>query len=295
MLSILIPTYNYCIFPLVEELLIQVKKCTIDYEIVTLADGSDTFLAENQKINNLDNCSYEVLEHNIGRSAIRNLLVQKAKFENLLFLDADVIPVGEDFISNYIAVIDREQKVVYGGIRYQQQQPEREQMLRWVYGNSREALSAEQRNKNPYLCFLTLHFLIKKSIFKIVTFNEEIHGYGHEDTLFSFDLKQKGILIKHIENPVYHLGLDNSRIFLRKSEEAVENLKFLIESGLVDSAYTKLGCIYIRLKKYRLRSLVQFCYKIAKPILLRNLFSKNPSLYIFDLFRLGYFCDIKKE
>lgn len=295
MISILIPTYNFDVFPLVSSLHEQAKKLTIEYEIICLDDASKKYNIENQKINTLEHCSYTFLKKNIGRSAIRNLLAKKARFENLLFLDADVIPIEEDFVSNYVFQIDSEEKVVYGGIRYQKDKPGKDQILRWVYGNSREALPVEQRQKNPYLAFLTLNFMIKKSVFKTVSFNEEIPNLRHEDTLFSYDLKKVGIKVVHIENPVYHLGLESSKVFLRKSEEALIGLDYLIDNKLIVPEYVKLSEYYKTLNKYGIKSLYLFFYKTFKSAFLNNLLGKNPSLFVFDLFRLGYFCDLKTK
>lgn len=295
MISILIPTYNFDIFPLVSYLHEQAKKLSIEYEIICLDDASKNYHTENQKINALEYCSYTLLEKNIGRSSIRNLLAKKARFENLLFLDADVIPIEEDFVSNYISQINSEKKVVYGGIRYQKDKPGKDQILRWVYGNSRETLPVEQRQKNPYLAFLTLNFMIKKSIFKTVSFNEEIPNLRHEDTLFSYDLKKAGIKVVHIENPVYHLGLESSKVFLRKSEEALIGLDYLIDNKLIVPEYVKLSEYYKTLNKYGIKGLYLFFYKTFKSAFLNNLLGKNPSLFVFDLFRLGYFCDLKTK
>ncbi|HEX7870529.1 MAG TPA: glycosyltransferase, partial [Chryseobacterium sp.] len=204
MLSILIPTYNYNVFPLVETLYMQCLESNIIFEIICLDDASHDFLIQNHEINRLKNTSYIVLEQNIGRSAIRNLLGQKANFENLLFLDADTIPVHDNFITNYLSLINNEEKIIYGGILYATQKPPKEQILRWVYGKNREALSYEKRRRNPYLSFLTLNFLIQKSVFEKVTFNESIPNLRHEDTLFSYNLMQKDIKVDHIDNPVYH-------------------------------------------------------------------------------------------
>ncbi|WP_338409187.1 glycosyltransferase, partial [uncultured Flavobacterium sp.] len=56
MLSILIPTYNHNVFPLVVELFSQVNKLKIDYEILVLDDGSTQYVEENLKISTLKNC-----------------------------------------------------------------------------------------------------------------------------------------------------------------------------------------------------------------------------------------------
>ena len=94
MLSILIPTYNYNTFPLVEELKNQAIATGITFEIIVFDDGStdEISLKENSNINTLDNCFFKISNKNIGRSAIRNLLAKTAKFENLLFFKC-VIPV----------------------------------------------------------------------------------------------------------------------------------------------------------------------------------------------------------
>ncbi|PWB24412.1 glycosyltransferase family 2 protein [Flavobacterium sp. HTF] len=292
MLSILIPVYNYNAFSLVEKLHNQVAELNIPFEIICLDDASSLFTNENQQINQFQNSSFVVLEKNIGRSAIRNLLSQKAVYENLLFLDADTIPVHDNFISNYISQINTSEKVVYGGILYQNSKPSKNELLRWIYGIKREALSASERGKNLYLSFLTLNFLIKKSLFSKVHFNENIPNLRHEDTLFSYELMQNKVESIHIENPVYHLGIEDSKTFLKKSEEAVIGLKNLVDSNLISSDYVKLSHYFQIIKKYRLTSLIGFGFRVFKPLFVKQLLSKKPSLFLFDIYRLGYYCSV---
>lgn len=289
MLSILIPTYNYNVFKLVNVLYNQAKEAKIEFEIIVLDDGSQKFQIENNKINEFQFCTYEILKVNIGRSAIRNLLAKKAAFENLLFLDSDTIPINPNFISNYLLQITTSEKIVSGGILYPELKPKESQSLRWKYGNSREALLAKVRNESPYLRLLTLNFMIKKSVFKKVSFNETIPNLRHEDTLFSYNLKQQNICVEHFDNPVYHLGLDDFEVAINKENESLIALKFLVENQLVPYDYISLSKLFYALKKMQLVFLLKEFYKTAKPFLLKNLASKNPSLFIFDLYRLGYF------
>lgn len=295
MLSILIPVYNYNIFTLVEMLYNQTLQCHIPFEIICLDDASQKFTIENQRINQFENTSYSVLEKNIGRSAIRNLLAQKAVYENLLFLDADTFPANDTFIAKYIAEINTYKKVIYGGILYESSKPSKNEILRWVYGREREALAVSDRIKNPHLSFLTLNFLIKKSVFTKVRFNEEIPNLRHEDTLFSFNLKQNKIEVIHIDNPVFHLGLEDSKVFLKKSEEAVLGLKNLVDSNLIPSEYTKLSSYFKSIKKYHLQGIIAFGFKILKPLMTKQFLSRKPSLFLFDMYRLGYYCSLKTK
>lgn len=294
MLSILIPVYNYNIYPLVKELQEQCKEAGIIYEIIVLDDCSNVLSSDNHLINQLSNCSFFILEKNIGRSAIRNLLAKKAQFENILFLDADTFPANSNFISTYISKINEEEKVVYGGIIYQPEKPEKAKLLRWIYGKSREGLGYKERTQNPYISFLTLNFLIKKNIFATISFNEDIPNLRHEDTLFSYNLKQEKIKIEHIDNPVVHLGLETSTLFLRKSEESVVGLHHLVSSKLLPSEYVKLSLYYQKINTLGLHFFAKKIFKITKQLLRNNLISEKPSLLLLDLYRLGYYATLKK-
>jgi len=295
LLSILIPTYNYNVFPLVLELHQQALKTGIDFEIIVFDDASpdEATVEINEKINGIPNCRYELLQKNIGRSAIRNLLAENAKYERLLFLDADTIPVTENFIAGYLPYLNNQEKVVYGSIKYQPEQPRPDKLLRWVYGTEREALPKEIRQKEPYLSLLTLNFAISKSIFQKVKFNEEIPNLRYEDTLFSYDLMKAGIKVEHIANEVYHLGLDTSEIFMRKSKEAVVGLKYLLDNQLLPHHYIKLTKAYWRLQKFGLLAVMAVFHRTFRKAFRKNLLSSKPSLFIFDLYRLGYLCSLK--
>lgn len=292
MLSVLIPTHNYDISTLVEEIHAQLSKTNYLFEILCLDDHSTNLdtIHQNQRINSFANASYTVLPKNIGRSRIRNLLAQKASYEWLLFLDADVIPLSKDFISKYVETISEEKEVIYGGILYQKEKPKQENVLRWVYGKEREALSVKQREEASYLRFLTLSFLIKKKVFERVKFNEDIPNARHEDTLFANDLKHAEVHLTHIDNPVYHLGLDTSAEFIRKSMESVEVLILFLKNNLITHDDILITKVFARVKKCGLHHLLSILYKWFGKRFEKNLLSKNPSMFIFDLYRLTYLC-----
>ncbi|MEG0916229.1 MAG: glycosyltransferase family A protein [Myroides sp.] len=294
MLSILIPTYNYNVFPLVKEVRDQCIIEKISFEIIVLDDASQNFHNENNEINSLDNCLYSILNQNIGRSAIRNLLSTKASFDNLLFLDADVRIISNQFIKNYINFIRSNSNygVVYGGIVYQESKPNDNQLLRWIYGNKREALSAEKRNENVYVSFLTLNFLIKKEIFSIVRFNEDIPNLRYEDLLFSFDLMKNKIDLKHINNQVVHNGIETSHVFMEKTNDSLKGLKFLLSKNYLPDDYAKISAVFNLLNQTKLLFLIKKIYKMQKNSFEKNLLSSKPSLFIYDIYRLGYFSQL---
>lgn len=292
MISILIPTYNYNVFPLVASLHKQAEKLALTYEINVYDDCSPNPVTANEAINDLTNASYSILKKNIGRSAIRNLLAKNARFDNLLFLDADTKVIRNDFLEKYIASITIDTEIIYGGIIYQTDPPPKEEILRWQYGKKREALPVSERQKQPHLRFLTLNFLIKKTVFSRVSFNEEIPNLRHEDTLFALEAKAKNVGVIHIDNPVVHLGLENSKIFLRKSLESVESLHNFVNQGLIKPEETALSKKAESLRKYHLKPAAAKFYKIFRRTMEKNLLSSRPSLVIFDLYRLAYYLSL---
>jgi len=295
MLSILIPVYNYAVLPLISELQKQCISCGIKFEILCYDDASNLFIKENQEVNQLKYCAFISLEKNIGRSAIRNLLAEKANFQNLLFLDADVIPAHNQFIENYISEINKNEKVVFGGLLYENQKPSKELLLRWIYGKEREALSLSERSKNHSDFALVSNLLIKKEILIHFPFDETLTKYGYEDLLFFSVLKSNQIKIKHIENPVFHLNLESSSVFLSKTKISLENLAFLNRTNKISVNESRIIASFELLKKVKALTVFNFIFRKIESKIERNLISETPSLFWFDIYKLGYFSSLKSK
>jgi glycosyltransferase involved in cell wall biosynthesis len=296
MLSILIPTYNYNTFPLVKELHDQISLENIDFEIIVSDDASTdlTVTKENQEITNLRNCYYLSNIENLGRGSNRNKLCKKAKYDWLLLLDCDTLPGSSSFIKNYLDCINSNNGAVFfGGIAYYDNKPLGDEILRWTYGRKREAIPLLTRQKKTYETSLVSNILLKKQILLKYPFNPSIYEYGFEDFVFISDLKKNGIPIIHIENPAYHLNLETSIVFLSKHLSAIDNLNSLIIQGIIKSNETALGKTQETIKRLMLQRIVVFFFNLSKQQLRQNLLSKNPSLVLFDFYKLGYFCSIK--
>lgn len=287
MLSIAIPVYNFEVSELCSTLSKQSLAAGIDFEILALDDGSDNaYRQSNRKVEQFEGVNYAELDQNVGRSAIRNMLGEKAKYRNLLFMDCDSRPENEDYIKNYLEHTDQD-IVVYGGRSYEKSRPSSEFILRWKYGVERESKSASERQLEPYRSFMTNNFLCSKTILDQCPFNEDLQGYGHEDTLFALDLKEKGVEIKHIDNPLCHIGLESAGEYLKKTKEGVINLARIINMGK-QSGRNKLYRSYLRLKKYGMLTAFQFYAKNNEQKMLANLSSEKPKLRYFDLLKLYY-------
>ena len=294
MLSILIPTYNFEITKLVSELHRQVSELKINFEILVIDDASNKeFRKVNSLIQQFNMVKYIELEENIGRAKIRNQLARLAKYDNLLFMDCDSQVPDNEYIKKYLSYCEKE-NLVCGGREYAKMPPEDKNLfLRWFYGVKRECSSAEIRNLHPNKSFMTNNFLISKKIFSNLKFDENISGYGHEDTLFGIELKQKNIFIKHINNPLIHIGLETNSEFLSKTKKGIINLKqiyngYNFKSELIENI--KLLKYYNLVKKSRTKFVVILFYRIFKKQIEKNLLGNSPSLILFDFYKLANFC-----
>jgi len=294
MLSILIPTYNYNTLLLVKTLQQQAIKSKISFEIIVLDDASsDTQSSiENNKINTLEHCTYIESEKNLGRTATRNILAHKAKFKWLLFLDADVIPLNHDYIETYVKELNNKHDVISGGIVYETQRPTQNQLLRWVYGKTRESKSAKARNKKPYN-IISANLLITKEVF-LKANNFETNHYGL-DIYFSYKIRELKAKVQHIENPTIHLGLESTAIFLEKSLGAIQTTYTLEKDNKIDLSSRALQIKYKQLKTMGATTLFMFICRGFEKTFIKNLKSKNPSLFFFDLYKLCFYCKLKKN
>lgn len=296
MLSILIPTFNYNTYPLVSELYNQCNKIeNLDFEILVNDDASKDFF-ENNQIGNLAHCYFHKQEKNQGLSASRNYLISKAANPWCLLLDADVWPTSKDFILNYIEKIRQENQtcVVFGGLEYTKEEPNTDELLRWLYGNKHEALSFEKRIQNKPKHFLSSNLLASKSVLETFAYPKEINTYGYEDLIFNLKIIENNIQIFQLDNPVFHEKLDTSEIFLSKSKKALDNLCKSIDLKLLPKDATGISKLYYQFNKIGLQKIIAFTFKINQRWMENILKGKNTNLTLFNIYRLGYFFSINK-
>ncbi|MBO7120317.1 MAG: glycosyltransferase [Bacteroidaceae bacterium] len=283
-LSILIPTYNYDPSRLVCDLQAQLPE---DAEIIVGDDSPP---------------------HNLGRAARRNALAREAKGEWLLFIDADAEVRSKTFIQDYMKAIRKPSSkgedvsspftpafegmgeaplVVCGGTGNLPECPRPAARLCYDYVvQAEKRLTLEHRRAHPYAQFTTFNFLIRRDIFLSIGFDETLKDYGHEDTLFGLELKQRGIPILHIENKLTHLGIEDADVYLRKQETALCTLAGM---SIEQKQNVRVSALAERLKRWHLLGLIRFVFSISKPLLTANLLGKHPSQLVFAFYKLGYY------
>lgn len=297
MLSILIPTFNYDITTLVSYLHKQLIIAKIDFEIICLDDVSDEeIIKSNKKVNNLSYTTYKLSNINNGIAVTRQLLCNNAKYDWILLLDADTELKDELFISNYLNVINSGYDLLFGGFDYKNIKPPKNYLLRWKYGKQCEAVNSIIRNKNPYKVTIAANLLVKKETFKSFDLGTIGMQYG-VDYLFGALLKERNAKVLHIDNQVYHLGIEKSEKYLIKKERAAETLLKLYHSKKIKLHDNNLLSMYINLNKLKLNYVFSALFALLKPILKFNLIGKNPKVMVLQFYKISYMCfyDLKQK
>jgi len=294
MLSILIPIYQYDVQALVRDLVRQADRLSEAWEIICLDDASDPFWRDrNRSVSELPGVKYREAEKNLGRSRVRNRLVQLANYPFLLFMDCDSGVVRPDFLDAYVEELAAGQ-VLCGGRVYRDNRPEdADYALHWLYGREREEQPAEKRALQPHHAFMTNNFVAPKEVLVRFPFEEALTQYGHEDTLFGQQLADADIPVKHLDNPLEHLGLERSDVFLAKAEQAIDNLAFLRKRG--STIDTRLTSTFDDLQRRGFAGLIRWGLCLLQPWFRRNLLSEHPDLRIFDLYRLEHFLQAMRK
>jgi hypothetical protein len=288
-LSILLPIYNWDIRQLAGDLIAQGRALGVPFELLALDDGSAPEYREmNRSISGFPEVNYQELPQNIGRAAIRNRLGDLAQYPFLLFMDSDSEVVRGDYLQVYLQAA-AEDRVLVGGTCYSPEPPADPGLyLRWQYGVRREQRPVALRRRSPWSSFLTHHFVIARSVFQQIRFDERLKGYGHEDTLFGLALQQAGVSITHLDNPLKHAGLEPSAVFLTKTESSVRNLVWLhMQGNLLPS---RLLDAYRLLQRLGLASWAASGFERHQAAFRKRLEGPAPRLWQLDLYKLGYLC-----
>jgi len=292
MLSILIPTYDYDVTKLVTQLHNQLIKSNIAFEIIVLDDGSISIHhTKNNTLNNLKGVTYKKQPKNVGHSENRNCLAKEASFKYLLFIDGDSLLPNIDYIDKYITNIQDNTTIIYGG-RIHPKKVSSDRKLRHKYGLFHEDTTALERQKNKYKCLLFNNTLILKELFNKIKFDKIIVQYGHEDTLFAYQTSKLNTPVLHIENPVLHGDVDLNNVFYSKTKKSIENLNLIYQKNIIDPNFITFLKYFTPIKKIGLNYILSTTYFLFHPLMKLISTSKYPSLFVFNLFRLTYFCHI---
>ena len=167
---------------------------------------------------------------NVGRSQARNRLKDLAESDWVLFLDADMQPDDDSFLSDYLAAIEThtEPSLIAGGFSLKNILPTDETRLHAAQSSASECVSAEVRSESPGRYVFTSNILVHKQILEAVRFDPGFVGWGWEDVDWGLRVASDYPVI-HIDNTATHLGLDSDPKLIEKYAGSADNFARLVE------------------------------------------------------------------
>lgn len=235
-LSVLTPFYRYSPVALLE----RFGRAPENVELVLLDDGSGSaeLLANTLAAATATGASVTVitLSANAGRAHARNRLLEAARGEYLLFLDADMLPDSPDFLSRWLSFIQTQRPfVAFGGLSLAAVDATPETALHHdMFGRS-DCRSADERAKSPAQFTATSNLLVRRDLIEQLPFDKDFVGWGFEDVDWALRASRAAPIL-HIDNPAAHAGLDDVESLLRKSREAGPNFARLASKHPIEVA-----------------------------------------------------------
>ena len=218
-LSILVPYYRDNPIPLIQALGEQCVDSP-DVEILVYDDGTNNAELNCAAIAAVKNCeapvSLFIASENRGRSFARNSLTEYARGKWVLFLDADMRPETENFVSNYLASIQEDAAdVIFGGFTVPAKSNDPDRELHRALSEISDCLSLEDRIAAGPQFVASSNLAVRKNVLDVEPFDPEFMGWGWEDSEWAARISKNYTLI-HTDNPALHLGLETTDTLLRR-------------------------------------------------------------------------------
>lgn len=293
---------------------------SLGFEIIFADDGSADATARqrNAIIAQLPYCQYIERPKNVGRSAIRNFLAHTAHYSHLIFLDGDVAIKRGNFVQTYLAHRN-DADVIIGTLHFSRMQvacdtaediightkrakeetkKTTEPMLyddNLKYRYEQQFLAkhpVKKRMQQPYASFRTTNFMVRRDLLLAYPFDETFHEYGYEDTLFGKQLKEHGATLIHLDNAATIADYEDNATFVAKTEES---LRTLAAHAHQLQGYSTLLHTANKLKCLHLQPLIAFVFELFKGLLHKNLCSNSPSVFLFNVYKLGYYINLTRS
>ena len=288
MLSICIPTFNTDCSVLLDILAKQIAQIEDTIEVLVCDDFSTEYLRVNQEACERNEFLFFENQSNLGSISTRIKLAKISRFNWLLFIDADMVPVRSKYLHNYIQNM-KNNSVVFGGYNYEKNH--QKNLLRKNFGISREQKRVHVRKDTPYKYVFSGNMLIKKRIF-IQNIKNPSNCYGY-DVLLGENLKRNKVELLHIDNGTFHTGLEDNILYLKKIKEGSKLLRTQFDNDQIVSDHNNLINLYKFLKKIYLVKIL-FSPILQIHIISKKILSKfGRPIFLLDWLRLYYFVNAK--
>ena len=225
-LSVLVPSYRDDATPLLERLLEETGD-SLNVEIMIYDDGTGDAVINAGLVAMCKSAATPIslffASVNKGRSKARNHLVDNARADWVLFLDADMRPETDDFLHTYLTEISKDKTdIIFGGFTVAVEKQSGDTELHRAFSQTSDCLDAAARTAKGPQYVASSNLCVRKQVLKDEPFDTGFSGWGWEDSEWAARVTKK-FKLKHLDNPALHLGLESTETLLSRFKTSGPN------------------------------------------------------------------------
>ena len=153
---------------------------------------------------------------NQGRSAARNGLFEAARADWVLFLDADMRPSSDNFLENYLRLVETDSTdIIFGGFEVETHQADPDRDLHRALSEISDCLTLDERQAGGPQYVASSNLCVRRQVLEIEPFDSGFAGWGWEDSEWAARVSKRFTLV-HVDNPAIHLGLETTATLLNR-------------------------------------------------------------------------------
>ena len=164
-----------------------------------------------------------IAHKNKGRSEARNALQKTARADWILFLDADMRPGSDDFLTRYKTAIGQDDSdIIFGGFTVPDHAETPKQELHRALSHISDCLPLAERKAAGAQFVASSNLCVRKSVLTAQPFDDGFTGWGWEDSEWAARVA-KDYRLTHIDNSALHLGLETDATLLSRFKSSAQN------------------------------------------------------------------------
>lgn len=226
-LSVLVPFLRDDPCPLIDRLAGEATQVGQRVELILLDDGTGDPDLTARITARLDASGLPArligLKTNEGRSRGRNRLAVASRGTSLLFLDSDMLPDRDDFLTSWLALAERDDPAVaFGGFSLDQAPDAPRFAVHRALALRSDCTPSAQRALQPEKHVFTSNLLVRRDVFEAEAFDVGFTGWGWEDVEWAMRVSRRHPIL-HPDIPATHMGLDTVAALAAKYEQSAPN------------------------------------------------------------------------
>ena len=217
-LSVLVPFYKDDASTLLQDLDVQIIGQPIEVLFYDDGTGDPALTAQMREHVGAAKGAVKLITNsaNQGRSGARNGLFDAARADWVLFLDADMRPSRDDFLGNYLRLIETDgADVLFGGFEVEDHQADRDRDVHRALSEISDCLTLDERQAGGPQYVASSNLCVRRQVLEIEPFDSGFTGWGWEDSEWAARVSKRFTLL-HVDNPAVHLGLETTATLLKR-------------------------------------------------------------------------------